>query len=220
MGWLAAATIGAGLVSGLSQSAANRANVNLSREQMSFQERMSSTAHQREVDDLRKAGLNPILSAGGGGASSPGGAKPDIKSVGEKAVTSALGVQQLANLKATGDNIRAVTAESTAKAQLYTHQAAKAGVEATVYQKAQEALGMLQSGANSASELFKQKEPSGVTSSRRADTPHPAAKILKDDKQRFQRYTTRRDKLIEKGKWNKVKEKAYQTEYYRIYGEQ
>lgn len=61
------------IFAGKRQDDAQQFNAQQSAAQMAFQERMSSTAHQREVADLRAAGLNPILSVNHG-ASSPSGA--------------------------------------------------------------------------------------------------------------------------------------------------
>ena len=66
-------------VNAWSQDQTNKANIALTREQMQFQERMSSTAHQRQVADLKAAGLNPLLSASYGGASSPSGASAQLQ---------------------------------------------------------------------------------------------------------------------------------------------
>lgn len=41
------------------------------RQMMDFQRQMANTAHQRQIQDLKKAGLNPILSARYGGAAAP-----------------------------------------------------------------------------------------------------------------------------------------------------
>lgn len=57
----------------------NNANLESANKQMEFQERMSSSAHEREVKDLIAAGLNPVLSANNG-ASSPMGAYANVDS--------------------------------------------------------------------------------------------------------------------------------------------
>jgi len=68
---------------------ANAANRRMSREQMAFQERMSSTSYQRAVKDLEAAGLNPLLAYTQGGSSSPQGSSAQQSNVLGRTVSSA-----------------------------------------------------------------------------------------------------------------------------------
>lgn len=75
------AGVGSGVSSAISIDEANKTNKETAYAQMDYQERMSSTAHQREVADLKAAGLNPILSAKYGGSSTPSGSSYTAQSV-------------------------------------------------------------------------------------------------------------------------------------------
>jgi len=68
MPWIAA---GAAIIGGYMSNRASAKQAAVARDEAG---RYSGTAHQREVTDLRAAGLNPILSGtGGAGASTPSG---------------------------------------------------------------------------------------------------------------------------------------------------
>lgn len=106
--------ISAGIAGGLSYlgtKSTNRANARMAheqmefqqastREQMAFQERMSSTAYQRAMADMKEAGLNPMLAFQQGGASAPpgassGGASATMENATKDAMQSALAAARL-----------------------------------------------------------------------------------------------------------------------------
>lgn len=92
MGWGAAIGAALGVGGGLF---GNYLNSREMRKQREWMEKMSNTAHQREVEDLRNAGLNPILSAtGGNGASTPQGQLIPMEDPIEKGINSALAIRQ------------------------------------------------------------------------------------------------------------------------------
>ncbi len=76
------------------QTGANKRNLEIAREQMAFQEKMSNTAVQRRMEDMRLAGINPLL-AGQHEASSPAGATATMQNAIGQGVTSGMQAIQL-----------------------------------------------------------------------------------------------------------------------------
>ncbi len=125
---IAAAALGAG-ASILGQSSANKANRKEAQRNRDFQERMSSTAHQREIVDLKKAGLNPILSATGGrGSSTPGGSMARIentaKDLNKNVSATAKLAAELGQIKATTSYTQEQTQVAAAQIKNVEAQAA------------------------------------------------------------------------------------------------
>jgi len=100
----------------------NRSNARQARANRDFQERMSNTSYQRAVVDMKAAGINPMLAAKVGGASTPAGAVAQVADYGQSySEGRKVDLQRELNksqVKATNE-----------QANLYSAQAAKARAE-------------------------------------------------------------------------------------------
>lgn len=88
----------------------NRFNAEEAEKQRQYETEMSNTAYQRAYEDMRKAGLNPNLAGGSGGASTPSGSAATSAGVAKYDLVGAMNASaNTATIQAQIDNLDADT---------------------------------------------------------------------------------------------------------------
>lgn len=93
-------------------TSANQASELAAQRSMDFTERMSNTSWQRGTEDMKAAGINPMLAFQQGGATTPGGAQyagQQPRAVGLGGLTGAVTAAQVDNIEAQTEKTRAET---------------------------------------------------------------------------------------------------------------
>jgi len=124
----AVGSIAGGALSSSGSRDANRTNLQISREQTAFQERMSNTAVQRAMKDYRAAGLNPMI-AGMNPASTPSGSLTQVENEREGIGRGVAGASSAAANAMQVNLVKAQTEATRAQAAASAAQAAKTTVE-------------------------------------------------------------------------------------------